>query len=287
MVEMKSKKIKMRCFAKINLTLNITGKREDGYHLIDTVMQSVSLGDRVVIKRSEGISLKCSVPELSGEENLGFKAAKLFFATTKIKGGAEIYIKKKIPQAGGMGGGSADGAAVLLGLNKLYSAKLSNSALAEMAVSLGADVPFFLKGGTVRCTGIGEIMQPIKALPQCYIVIAKQGTKPSTGEMYRRLDQKPPLNIDVPSMVEAIEKGDLKGACSRLDNAFLSVWENEPLTCHLKELNPLGAGLSGSGPTCFAVFDRKSKALQCKRALKKQGIPAFLAVPCKKSVEFE
>ena len=182
--------IKLKANAKINLSLYIKGKREDGYHYIDTVMQSVNLFDTLKLKKADKITLKCSKRELSGEDNLGYKAAELFFGETKISGGASIYIKKRIPEAAGLGGGSADAAAVLLGLNKLYNSGLSNEKMEEMAASLGADVPFFIKGGTQRSTGIGEVLEALKPFKSGYFVLAKCGTKPSTGEMYRLLDSK-------------------------------------------------------------------------------------------------
>ncbi len=284
---MKLSKITVKANAKINLALDITGKRADGYHFIDTVMQSVTLSDTVFIQKSNAISLECSVPHLSGEENLGLKAARLFFEKTKIFGGAEIYIEKAIPEAGGMGGGSADAAAVLLGLDKLYETKLPFEELAEIALKLGADVPFFLNGGTVRCTGIGEKMQKITPLKKGWFVIAKEGEKPSTGEMYRRIDGSPARKINVDRLVECIEKEDLKKPGLNFQNAFLSVWGNPPLIGKLKSFSPLGVGLSGSGPTCFAYFEAEEQALGCKKQLCKEGICAFVAEPAEKAIEFQ
>ncbi len=273
--------------AKINLSLAITGKREDGYHLIDTVMQSVSLYDTVKIKKSDNLTLKCSLDHLSGEDNLGIKAAKLFFEKTGISGGAEIYIKKRIPEAGGMGGGSADAAAVLLGLDRLYETNLPFETLSEIAVELGADVPFFLIGGIVRCTGIGEILTPLKNLNKGYFVIAKTGTKPSTKEMYNRLDNEPQKEINVSKAVSSIESGDLTSLCEEMDNSFSAVWGDNPLLEALNGLSPLGASLSGSGPTCFAVFETKSQAKQCIKALKGQNIKGYLARPENNAIIFE
>ncbi len=278
--------IKIKANAKINLSLNITGKRSDGYHYIDTVMQSVSLFDTVTVKKADKLSLKCSLNHLSSEENLGFKAARLFFEKTKIKGGAEIYIDKNIPEAAGLGGGSADAAAVLLGLDRLFETELSFTELSQLAVTLGADVPFFLIGGTVRCTGIGEIIKKIKSIDKGHFVIAKEGKKPSTCEMYHLLDNSPPLNINVERLVESIENSDLKELAKSFDNAFLSVWENPPLLEKFKDFCPLGTGLSGSGPTCFAFFDAEEKAMSCKTQLESGGTAAFYAIPTKKAIEF-
>lgn len=287
LLNLKSKRsVTLKAYAKVNLSLGITGKREDGYHFIDTVMQSVSLYDIVKIKKSDRLTLTCSLSHLSGEDNLGFKAAKLFFERTEIKSGAEIYIKKNIPEAGGMGGGSADAAAVLLGLNRLFGTNLSFEALREMASRLGADVPFFLMGGTVRCRGIGEILTPIKALNKGYFVIAKTGVKPSTGEMYKRIDSEPETEIPVDTAVNFIEAEDLKGLSSVMDNSFSRIWADNPLLNLLKELSPLGACLSGSGPTCFGVFETRKEAKKCIAALKTQNIKGYLATPKTQAIEF-
>ena len=279
--------IKLKANAKINLSLYIKGKREDGYHYIDTVMQSVSLHDTLKIKKADKITLKCSKKDLSGEENLGFKAARLFFEETQIPGGVSIYIRKRIPEAAGLGGGSADAAGVLLGLNELYNAGLSSEKLEEMAASLGADVPFFVKGGTQRSTGIGEILEELKPFKSGYFVLAKWGTKPSTGEMYRRLDSKETTFIDIDSSVKYAEENDLKELCKYLNNSFNEVWEDKSLQKLLESFNPLGVGLSGSGPTCFAVFEDLKGAKKCEKALKSKKITVFTVCPTEKSVVFE
>lgn len=279
--------VKLRVNAKINLSLYISGKRDDGYHEIDTVMQSVGLFDRLVLRKADGITLSCSKPHLSGEENLGFKAAKLFFKETGIKGGVHIYISKNIPEAGGVGGGSADAAAVLCALDRLYSTELTTEALEKMAASLGADVAFFIRGGTMRATGIGEILQPLKPFKAGYFVLAKAGTKPSTGEMYRRLDSAPQREIDIDSSVKFAEANDLKALCPYLQNSFNEVWEDKSFENHLKEFSPLGVGLSGSGPTYFAVFEDLKAAKQCEKALKRENVTAFTVTPQENSIIFE
>ena len=139
--------MKIKANAKINLSLKITGKREDGYHLIDTVMHSVSLFDELEINKADSINLRCDESDIPQEKNIAFKAASLFFERTRLQGGADIVLKKNIPFPAGLGGGSADAAAVLLALNKLYNANLSQEALCQMALKLGADVPFFINGG--------------------------------------------------------------------------------------------------------------------------------------------
>ena len=279
--------IKLKANAKINLSLYIKGKREDGYHYIDTLMQSVSLFDALKLKKADKIILKCSKRDLSGKDNLGYKAAELFFKETKISGGASIYIRKRIPEAAGLGGGSADAAGVVLGLNKLYNAGLSSEKLEEMAASLGADVPFFIKGGTQRSTGIGEILEELKPFKSGFFVLAKWGTKPSTGEMYCRLDSKENTFIDIDSSVKYAEENNLKELCKYLNNSFNEVWEDKSLQKLLQSFEPLGVGLSGSGPTCFAVFEDLKSAKKCERALKSKKITAFTVKPIEKSMIFE
>ncbi len=283
-LNLKDKSLKLKACAKINLCLGITGKREDGYHLLDTVMQSVSLFDTVVLKKAKGISLACSERHLSGEDNLGIKAARLFFEYTKTEGGAEIYIKKKIPEAGGMGGGSADAAAVLVGLNTLYETHLSLKELSDLAVNLGADVPFFLKGGTVKCEGIGEILTPLKSINKGYFVIAKQGEKPSTGEMYRRVDNEKGIKITSEKAVEFITQDDMENLAKCFENSFLSVWGENKTMELLNSFSPLGAGLSGSGPTCFAYFKSRKQAKKCHKEISKMGIEVYFVRPSKKAI---
>ncbi len=279
--------VKLKVNAKINLSLYISGKRDDGYHEIDTVMQSVSLFDRLTVKKADNISLKCSKGHLSGEDNLGYKAAALFFKETKIKGGANIYIKKNIPEAAGLGGGSADAAAVLCALNRLYNTNLEPETLEKMSSRLGADVPFFIRGGTMRASGIGEILEGLKPFKSGFFVLAKGGTKPSTGEMYRRLDNAPQKEIDIDSSVKFAEENNLFALCPYLQNSFNEVWEDKSFENRLKEFSPLGVGLSGSGPTYFALFDNLKSAKKCEKALKKENVTAFTVIPRENSIIFE
>lgn len=169
--------MKVKAYAKINLTLDITGRREDGYHLLDTVMQSVSLFDELELERGKepGIRLRCDREYLPLDtKNTAFRAARYFFEYCGLqKEGLTVSIQKHIPSRAGMGGGSADGAAVLLALNEIYGAKLSLEALMGLGAKVGADVPFCIHGGTCRCTGVGELVQPAPELPDCFLVICK------------------------------------------------------------------------------------------------------------------
>ena len=279
--------ISIRANAKVNLILSIIGKREDGYHLIDTVMQSVGLSDSLKITPSKRIRVKCDKKELSGEENIAFRAAKLFFEVSKINGGANIYIKKRIPTAAGLGGGSADAAGVLMGLNRLYRTNLTNDMLCEMALCLGADVPFFIMGGTVRAEGIGEKLTKLKPFNKGYFLLVKANEKPSTAEMYRRLDEENHVKPDINSFIKAVESENYIKAANLMENSFKAVWKEDNTEKLLLSYNPVSVSLSGSGPTQFGFYFDKRKAKKALFDLKKQGIDAYLVKPLKKSLIIE
>ncbi len=282
-----SKSLTARANAKINLSLDITGKREDGYHSIDTVMQSVSLYDNITVKKAEKINVFCSNGDINQQNNIAYRAAEIFFETVGINKGAEIHIEKNIPLSAGLGGGSADAAAVILSLDKLYNTSLSKEKLCELAVKLGADVPFFIKGGTQRSEGIGEILTPINSLKNGYFILVKQGNKSSTGEMYKRLDSENPPHPDIDSAVEAIEQNNLSLLAQRIDNSFVSVNKEFALKETLLSLGALAVSLSGSGPTWFAIFEDKNKAEAAFCQLKKAKIEAYLAEPCDYAINLE
>ncbi len=279
--------MKIRANAKINLSLCVCGKREDGYHLIDTVMHSIGLFDEVVIEKSDSITVNCDIYGIEQEDNIAFKAAKLFFEDYKIKGGAFIEINKNIPAAAGLGGGSADAAAVLMGLNKLYNANIPYEKLCETALKLGADVPFFIKGGCARAQGIGEKLTSLKPLTKGYILLAKAEQKPSTAEMYRIIDSKEPVYCDTLSVINAIENGDLDELYKHITNSFETVWENSLVKKALISQSPLLVSLSGSGPTWFAVFESKENAEKAKACLENKNINCWLATPETKAITFE
>lgn len=246
---------------KLNLTLYITGCREDGYHTLHTVMQSVALADEITISSTENsnVTVFCSLEELSGEGNLAYKAARLFLDTLHVKDGFDIHINKKIPISGGMGGGSADAAGVLYGLNHWYNNPFSMEKLCEMALQLGADVPFCLVGGTQLATGIGEILQPLSPLPECGILLLKPCEKGSTGEMYRKYDENKGLSSkENCGIINWIESQKIIKVAECLENNFQSLYDDpriEQAVSDLMEQGALGACLTGSGPTVFGIFE--------------------------------
>ena len=275
--------MKIKAFAKVNLSLDVTGKRADGYHTLCSVFQSVSLCDIVEIEKSDSISVKCSDTSLNGEDNLCNTAAVKFFQAAGILGGADIFIEKHIPLAAGLGGGSADAGAVLKGLNELYGNPLSEKKLLEIALSLGADVPFCMVGGTKLCEGIGEIMTELSPLPECYIVIAKKGQKSSTGDMYRALDSNTDRKkSDIEKIKLGLEKENLTDAFSGAYNCFELVCEQTALN-EAREIalssNAVYCGLSGAGPSVIAVYDNPNKALKGFDAFKTSGFQSFLVEP--------
>lgn len=269
----------LKAYAKINLTLDITGTRPDGYHLLDSVMQTVSLFDTVSVEKSDNITVGCDCNEINGPGNTAYTAAMAFFENTGIRGGANIYIKKKIPLASGLGGGSADAAAVISELNRLYSTGLDRASLCKIGLSVGADVPFCIMGGTARVRGIGEIVTQLPALADCGIVIVKHGEKLSTKDMYSKIDASRPVDAVTPSAVEAIYSGDLDALCKCVGNAFSSVALNTELERDFRKTSPLCVSVSGSGPSMFAIYTDAVTARSSAEILKNLGYMALYARP--------
>ena len=277
--------LKIKANAKINLSLSVLGKREDGYHELDTVMQSIGLGDTVYIEKSNIITVECG--EFGGEENIAFKTAEAFFKASGIKAGAAIRIQKRIPSAAGLGGGSADAAAVLVGLDRLYETRLSYERFLNIAVRLGADVPFLIRGGTARARGIGEELEPLKPLCGCYFLIAKGEDKPSTGEMFSRLDSAEYNKPDVDKAALALNSGNLSAVLSLMDNSFAALWQKSYVKAELLKTHADAVSLSGSGPAWFAVYRDKDRAVAAEKTLKALNIPVFMCEPQEKSLIIE
>lgn len=269
--------------AKVNLSLFVTGKREDGYHLLDSVMQSVDLCDTVTVTLG-GNGVTIDSPVCCDDSNIACKAAKLYLTAAGIDCGVHIDIDKRIPVCGGLGGGSADAAAVLAALNRAFS-RFDDDGLRSLAVQLGADVPFCLTGGTARCLGIGEYMQPIESTAEYYLVLVSDGYKPSTGDMYRRIDDIGEFIL--PSnerLAEALRSGDVSAAAQCIDNVFAAVWPSDELDKKYRFMYDCGAvecGLSGSGPTVFGIFTDKSAAERCLSRASQQYSTVNMCSPSK------
>lgn len=254
-------RIELAAHAKINLTLHITGKREDGYHTLNTVMQSLKLADRVYLQLTEHktVTVTCSRPELAGENNLAHRAASTFLsALPQGNRGVSLHIEKHIPVAAGLGGGSADAAAVLTGLNLLFHQPFSPDALQAMGLSLGADVPFCMVGGTCLVTGVGEQLAPMRPALRGHVVLVTPCRKASTGEMYRKYDEIKGLSkAENCVIIDKIKAGSPDDIAQSLHNDFLPLYDGQavPLALQaMKEAGALGACLSGSGPTVFGLF---------------------------------
>lgn len=281
------KLVKLEARAKINLTLDVLGKREDGYHLIDSVFQSVSLCDEVDVEKADEISVGCTDSTICDESNIAYKAAKKFFEYADISGGAKIVIEKHIPLASGMGGGSADAAAVIVALDKIYETNLSQEQLCKIGLSVGADVPFCIVGGTARVGGIGEKMQKLPDMPDCAMLLIKHGAKQSTADMYGRVDAYPQDKFYTQKMVEGIRNNDLPVVCQNVFNAFDSVCDNAKLTQDIKDTKPLAVSLSGSGPTVFAIYKDFACAQKAKELLEIKGYSPIISYPTKSGIIIE
>ena len=276
---------KVKANAKINLALSILSKREDGYHILDTVMQTVSLFDVLRFYPSKKISVVYKNCEIPQEKSIVYKAAKLFFEYTGIEKGIKITVKNNIPMSAGLGGGSADAAATLVALNKMFSAGLTDETLKELAVKLGADVPFLISGGTARAEGIGEILTEIAPLKDGYFVLAKGDIKPSTKEMYEKIDNMKTEKPDIDALVKALENDGLIE--NYLENSFEVIWADSKIKARLQKLDNGKVFLSGSGPTFVCYFRGKKSAKKAFKMLKREKINCYFAVPCEKSVIIE
>lgn len=249
--------LKLRAFAKLNLYLDITGRREDGYHTLETVMQSISLDDEVTVVAcpGDGITLTCSRDDIpTDSRNTAYRAAELFMRASGKNVGVLLDIEKNIPSGAGMGGGSADAAAVLRGLNKIFGEPLSERQLLDIAVQVGADVPFCLVGGTKLCRGIGEQMSDFPAAEGVFVVVKPDFGCP-TGEAYRKYDSSP---ITPRGGLERFRAAMPEKYAPEMYNVFQQLYADERIESicrRLVELGARGAMLTGSGSAVFGVFD--------------------------------
>lgn len=251
-----------RSYAKINLTLDVLGKRDNGYHDVEMIMQTVSLFDLIIIdKTHSGIKITTNLHFLpTNEKNIAYLAAQAFFNKTGINGGCHININKNIPVAAGLAGGSGNAAAVLCSLNILYNACLSAEELVEIGTTLGADVPYCITGGTVLSTGIGEILTPLHSLKKCNILLVKPAINVSTASIYNAIDSvEIKSHPDTQAMIHAINNDDIQAVAENLSNVMGVVTEDiHPIVKgirHKMMMNgALGAVMSGSGPTVFGIF---------------------------------
>ncbi len=270
--------------AKLNLALDVVGLLPNGYHDLDMVMQTITLYERLTLRRAEEVRLHLPgswVPV--NEKNTAVKAARAFFRYTGLAGGVDMEIEKHIPVRAGMAGGSADAAGVLVGLNALYEARLSTSELCALGAGIGADVPFALMGGTCRVQGVGDFLKALPPCPPCWFVVAMPSVGVSTPEAFARYDQMgSPIHPDLAAQEAAIRAGDLAAVCAASGNALehcSGAKETPHIRSILDEQGALASLMTGSGAAVFGVFDSEAKAQAARAALRQQYKQVYLAQP--------
>ncbi|MBQ2767637.1 MAG: 4-(cytidine 5'-diphospho)-2-C-methyl-D-erythritol kinase [Clostridia bacterium] len=286
---------KISAYAKINLFLDITTRRADGYHLLNSIMQQISLADELTVtvdKPGEEISLVTDEGLLPcGEKNLVYRGARAFFDTIGESRSLTVKLEKNIPMMAGLGGGSADCAAILRGLNRFYDNPLSAEQLCRLGAKLGADVPFCICGSTMRAEGIGEILTALPPLPSCYIVIAMgRESMPTPAAfaaldlLYDGFDARSPNLSGYHTMLDAIAAGNLTAAAGGLYNIFEDVVFpelpvlRERLTL-FRQSGAIGTGMTGSGAAVFGMFTDPVDANRAAKAIRERGTDAWVCIP--------
>jgi len=273
--------MRLRALAKINLGLDILRKREDGYHEVRMIMQTIQMYDVLEMKRvrKPGISLSVNYSYIPNDErNLVYKAAKLLMDEFQVKGGVDIHLEKFIPVAAGMAGGSSDAAAALVGINRMFQLGLTKRQLMERGVQIGADVPYCVMRGTALAEGIGEKLTSLPGVPMCYVLIGKPGINVSTKFVYGNLHlDEVTEHPDIDGMVEAIRNHDLYGITDRMGNVLESVTcpaypVIDEIKAQMMKNGAVNAMMSGSGPTVFGIFDDPDKAEFARDQLKISGL---------------
>ena len=248
--------------AKINLGLDVIRRLPNGYHEVKMIMQSIGLCDELTLEKTpDGITLTTDHPDLScGEDNLIFKAARLMFDTFHIPGGVHIHLQKNIPIAAGMAGGSSDAAAAMKGISRLFDLEVPMDRLMELGMTIGADVPYCILGGTALAEGIGEKLTPLTPAPDFYLLVAKPDISVSTKDVFTSLDVAGiTRHPDIAGMVLSIESGSLQGILDRMGNVLETVTIPaypvvDTLKHRIRELGAVNSLMSGSGPTVFGIF---------------------------------
>lgn len=266
-------KLELKALAKINLGLDVLGRRENGYHDVRMVMQTIYLYDDVILEKTKepGIHLETNLPYLPVDENnIAYKAARILMDEFDIQTGMNIRLRKFIPVSAGMAGGSTNAAAVLFGMNRMFDLQLSEQQLKDRGVKLGADVPYCIMRGTVLAEGIGEILTPLSPMPKCYVLIAKPGISVSTKTVYEKFDALTEVpHPDIDGLIQGLDVGDLRRVAASMGNVLEGVTIGEyPVIEEIKNVmkqeGALNAMMSGSGPTVFGIFaDRRTAKKAC------------------------
>ncbi len=280
-------RLELNALGKINLGLDVLGRRDNGYHDVRMVMQSVYVYDRICVekKKNAGIELSTNLGYLPvNENNLAYKAAKLLMDEFSIEEGVKIHLEKHIPVAAGMAGGSSDAAAVLHGLNRMFGLGLSREDLMKRGLELGADVPYCIMRGTALAEGIGEVLTPLPKIPKCFALIAKPPIIVSTKTVYEKLDS---LEIvehpDIDGIIEGLNQGNLEMICGSMGNVLEKVTiEDYPVIEEIKnvmkENGAINAMMSGSGPTVFGIYKERKQAKAAGEKIRTLGLARQLYV---------
>lgn len=276
--------MRIKAYAKINIALDVVGKRDDGYHLLRMIMQTVDLYDELELEKCDsGINLRCNkhyVP--TDEKNLAYKAAKLFMEAYSIKSGVNINIIKNIPVSAGMAGGSTDAAAVIKMMNKMFNINANDEELEKLALKIGADVPYCINGGTALCEGIGEKITRLKPFKDKIVVLVKPPFGVSTKEVYKSFDlSRVVFHPKTDEIINAMSNDDIHFVANNMKNLL----ENVTLKRHkvistikndMNELGAISSMMSGSGPTVFAFFDDMLTAQKCYDEMSKKFRDVFI-----------
>ena len=270
--------------AKLNLALDVVGLLPNGYHNLDMTMQAISLYERVILRRSSGLSLSLpGSPVAANDSNTAIKAAVAFFRYTGLLAGVEITIEKNVPVRAGMAGGSADAAAVLVGLNALYGAKLSMSELCALGAKIGADVPFALMGGTCRVQGVGDVIKALPPVPDCWFTVVMPDYGVSTPEAFAAYDRVgSSTHPDCEAQEAAIRAEDLAGVCAAAGNALeecSGARDNEAIKTALQEQGAITALMTGSGAAVFGIFADEASARAAAAAVQTRWPQVYVAQP--------
>ncbi len=275
------RELKLKAMAKVNLGLDVLRKREDGYHDLRMIMQSIYLYDRIEMRQSRepGIRIATNLYYLpTGPENLVYKGAELLMKEFQIDSGLEIRLEKHIPVAAGLAGGSSDAAAVLIGVNRIFGLGLSREELMARGVKLGADIPFCLMRGTALAEGIGEKLTKLESAPPCHVLLAKPKIRVSTKSVYGALQaEKLPFHPDIDGQIQCIRQGDLYGMAEKMGNVLETVTvqkhpEIQALKDSMEKMGALKAMMSGSGPTVFGLFDNRKAAREAYERIRKGSL---------------
>lgn len=279
--------MEVKAYGKINLSLDVIGRRDDGYHLVKMIMQTVDIYDTVTITRDDaaaeaegGIEIKTDSGHIpGGPDNLVWRAADVMKRTYGITDPLSIDLVKRIPIAAGMAGGSSDAAAVFRGIRDMYALDVTDERLQQLALPLGADIPYCITGGTQLSEGIGEILTPLPTPPACTLLVVKPDLYVSTGWVYNAFDSIPENEVihpDVDAMIAANARGDLQGICATLGNVLEQQTGAEypiigELESFFKEHGADGTLMTGSGPTVFAIYEDDDKAQKAYAALEAES----------------